>query len=92
MAGQRIDITQKLNDLSLLKKPMNPTGFKLINYSFLPHWGLDDFKTEYIRDSFDILYSSAYPLIAINNHEYVEVKDDKWQIVDVRRESWNISS
>ncbi len=86
MASHDISPTQKLNDLSLLKKPINTKGFGFVNFSILPHWGLADFKEGYTNDSFDILFQSKLPLIALNNYEYIEVLGDSWQIVDVRHE------
>lgn len=86
MAGTDISPTLNLNDLSCLKKPPHTTGFSLVDFSILPHWGLEDFQDEYINQSFENLYMQNRKMIAINNYEYVEVLDDKYRIVDVRRE------
>ncbi len=86
MATQDISPTQMLNDKSLLKEPINTRGFGFVNYSILPHWGLQDFEKEYIVDSFELLYQPTRPLIALNNYQYIEVIGDQSTIVDVRKE------
>ncbi len=78
--------TQKLNDLSCLKHPVDTKGFGLVNFSILPHWGLKDFQKEYVDESFENLYKEGRSLIALNNYEYIEVQDDKFRIIDVRTE------
>lgn len=87
MATQDISPTSMLNDKSLLKEPINTKGFGFVNFSILPHWGLKDFRKEYLVDSFGIHYQESRPLIALNNYQYIEVVGDAWQIVDVRSES-----
>lgn len=86
MAGNDVGATIKLNDISRLKRPIDTTGFGLVDFSILPHWGLADFKEGYTKDSFDILFQSNFPLIALNNYEYIEVMGDQYRIIDVRRE------
>ena len=86
MATEDISPTKKLNDLSVLKKPVNTKGFGFVNFSILPHWGLDDFKEDYTYNAFDDLFKESMPLIALNNYPYIEVVGYTWQIVDVRSE------
>lgn len=87
IAGHSMLPTSKLNDLSLLKRPINPSGFGLVNFSVLPHWGLEDFRQGYIVDSFENMYHEPFPLIAINNYQYIEVTGNNYKIIDVRNES-----
>lgn len=86
MATEDISPTKMLNDKSLLREPINTRGFGFVNFSILPHWGLKDFEKEYIGDSFEILYRESRPLIALNNYQYIEVKGDEFNIIDVRNE------
>lgn len=86
IAGQSMLPTSKLNDLSVLKRPINPKGFGLVNFSVLPHWGLEDFRQGYIIDGFENMYQEKSPMIAINNYQYIEVTGDQYKIIDTRHE------
>lgn len=86
MASHDISPTLKLNDLSMLKKPVNTKGFGLVSFTILPHWGSADFQADYLEKSFEQIYKTDTPLIALNNYQYVKVIGDQWQIIDVRQE------
>lgn len=87
IAGPSMLPTSKLNDLTQLQRPLNPRGFELVNFSILPHWGLEDFRQGYTLDGFEDLYNETSPMIALNNYQYVEVIGNQWKIIDVRHES-----
>lgn len=61
--------------------------WNLVNFTFIPHWGSDIFKDKYLNDRMSQIYSeSVQPFVICNDHEYVEVVDDKYRIIDVRKE------
>ena len=86
MAGKDISATLKLNDLTCLKHPVDTRGFNLVDFSILPHWGLEDFKTGYTSEGFEDMYKTNRSLVAINNYQYIEVIGDNYRIVDLRKE------
>ena len=87
IAGTDMSALQQLSDIEPLKKPIDSTGFGLVSFTVLPHWGSDNFKDRWLSNaSFDYGFSESTPLIALNNYQYIEVVGDTWQIVDVRSE------
>ena len=87
IAGKDISPLQQLSDLKTLRKPIDTSGFGLVNFTILPHWGSIDFKTRWLSDeSFNYMYKDNIPLIGLNNHQYIEVIGDAWKIIDVRNE------
>ncbi|EKD80741.1 MAG: hypothetical protein ACD_40C00019G0007 [uncultured bacterium] len=63
------------------------TSWGLVNFTLLPHWGSDIFKDKYLGGRMSQIYSeSVQPFILCNDHEYVEVQDDHYRIIDVRNE------
>lgn len=85
--GQDMTPLQKLSDLASLSKPIDTTGFGIVDFTTLPHWGSEDFRNRWLNDdSFDLMYQSNTKIIALNNYEYVEVLDDKYRVIDVRTE------
>jgi dipeptidase E len=77
----------KLSDHTGLTNPVDTKGFGIVNFTSLPHWGSDNFRDRWINnDSFNLMFNSSAPIIALNNYEYVEVVDDQFRIIDVRNE------
>lgn len=88
IAGTNMSALQQLSDLTPLKQPIDTTGFGLVDFTILPHWGSEDFRKRWISNpSFNYAFSETTPLLALNNYQYVEVIGDTAQIIDVRRES-----
>jgi dipeptidase E len=76
-----------MTDLEVLSSPVDTQGFGLVDFTIIPHWGSEEFKENRLsHTSFDQMFSSAKPLICLNNFEYVEVIDDKFRIIDIRNE------
>jgi dipeptidase E len=61
-------------------------GFELVNFCLLPHWGSDNFRETYLKYRMEAAYKEPQvPLLLLTNTQYVWVKDDQMQIVDVSR-------
>lgn len=85
--GQDISPLQKLSDLASLSKPIDTNGFGIVDFTILPHWGSQEFQDRWLNnDSFNLMYQANTKIIALNNYEYIEVKGDRYRIVDVRRD------
>lgn len=85
--GKDISSLQQLSDLKVLSNSVDTNGFGIVDFTILPHWGSKDFKSRWLNNkSFEFMYKSRSPLIALNNYEYVEVLDDQFRIIDVRNE------
>ncbi len=60
--------------------------FNLVDFTVVPHWGSRWFNELYLNGRMDQIYSNSESYVLLNDNEYVEVKDDNFRIVDVRRE------
>lgn len=61
-------------------------AFGLVNFVIIPHWGGEEYRHLYNDYRIKHIYHEDYPYILINDHQYVEVVDDQFHIVDVRGE------
>lgn len=87
IAGEDMSALLNLSDTSKLLSPVDTTGFGIVNFTILPHWGSVEFRSDWISNkSFEHMYSDSTPLIALNNYQYIEVIDDKFRIIDTRHE------
>lgn len=87
IAGEDMSALLNLSDTSKLLQPVDITGFGLVNFTILPHWGSLDFRSDWLSNkSFEYMYGESTTLIALNNYEYIEVLGDNFRIIDVRRE------
>lgn len=66
-------------------KTLNLSGYGFVNFTIMPHWGSAIFKDLYLGGRIDIAYNSDVPFILLNDRQYVEVKNGKFEIVTVRR-------
>lgn len=88
IAGTSMAELQNPKDLSTLRNPVDTTGFGIVNFTILPHWGSKDFHNRWLsKESFNYIFSGKTPLIALNNYQYIEVIGDESRIIDVRNES-----
>jgi dipeptidase E len=63
----------------------NIKGYGLVNFTILPHWGSDHFKEKYLGSRLKIACRpDQVPLILLTDTQYVHVRDEQMQIVDVR--------
>lgn len=70
-------------DAPLLK---NFEGYGLVDFCVLPHWGSVIFRELYLNMRLEHAYTTKWELILLNDFQYVEVRDDWYRIVDVRKE------
>lgn len=83
------DMTPALNitDTQNCPEPITDlTGFGIVDFLVMPHWGSDDFKDLYLGERKAKMYSEKWQIILLNNYEYIEVMDDQFRIIDARRE------
>ncbi len=65
----------------------NYVGYNLVNFTVVPHWGSEDFRKKYLGGRIEKIYSEQMPpFILLSDHQYVEVTDDWYKIVDVTKE------
>ncbi|MFH0874098.1 MAG: Type 1 glutamine amidotransferase-like domain-containing protein [Candidatus Komeilibacteria bacterium] len=62
----------------------NQICYNFVNFTILPHWGSENFKDRYLNERLKIVYrDNQVPLLLLTNNQYVHIKDDAMEIVDV---------
>ena len=61
----------------------NSSGFNLVNFAILPHWGQENKKPDYFTHKIPQSYKEDFPYILLTNNQYVEVMGDWYKIIDV---------
>ena len=65
-------------------------SYNLVNFTLIPHWGSDIFKDMYLGGRMSQIYTESFPpFVLCNDHQYVEVQDNRYHIIDVRNQEWN---
>lgn len=83
IVGKRIDLVSEIDDRS--KAPdLKSMGLEIIDLAILPHWGGEVFKEEYKR-SFEAMYTEGVKIMPLTNYQYVWVKDNIIDIVQVEK-------
>jgi len=61
------------------------SGYNLVNFTVLPHWGSPHFAAKYLGGRIKQIYDSKQPFILLNDHQYLAVQDQSFQIIDVSK-------
>ena len=62
----------------------NTDGYGFVNFTLVPHWGSEDFKERYLGERLKAVYrDNQVPLLLLTDNQYVHVKDDQMQIVEL---------
>lgn len=63
-------------------------GYGFVNFTVVPHWGTDAFRSKYLDTRLKIAYvPTQVPLLLLTDNQYVFVKGDKLEVVDVTKTS-----
>lgn len=61
--------------------------YALVDFTLIPHWGSNIFRDSYLGGRMSQIYSETIqPFILCNDHEFIEVIEDQFRIIDVRHE------
>lgn len=75
----------RLDDADLAPGLQGYESLGLVNFIIFPHWGSPHFKELYLNKRLDHSYRiDQIPIIILTDTQYVWVKDDTYQIVEVR--------
>ncbi len=83
IAGKDTYPTLRLDDASLAPNLKGYDGYGLVDFTILPHWGSKSFKELYLNRRLEHAYEGNSQLILLRDNQYIEVKDDWYQIVEV---------
>lgn len=81
IVGTRIDLVSTAEEKE--KAPdLQSTGLEIVDLSILPHWGSDDLQDEYVN-GIGAMYTEGIKILPLTNQQYVWIKDDSMQIIQV---------
>jgi len=86
IASPNIEIARKLDTKIYEKELKTFEGFGLVDFITFPHWGREDFKDKYLNWRLDIAYKQENKIILLNDYQYIQVENDKYRIVDIRKD------
>jgi len=86
IAASDISVTRVFRDRPFKKKLKNFKALNLVNFVIFPHWGKDDFKDEYLSKRISYAYQQDSPIILLSDYQYIQVEDNNYKIVDIRKE------
>lgn len=79
--GDRIDLCTKVDE-GIKDSEIVKNGLKIIDMTILPHWGSEYFK-ERFKNGFDQIYTEGLKIVPITNQQYIWVKDNISQIIQI---------
>lgn len=86
VAGPDIYPVYRLEKVREAPKLKGYKGLGLVDFVILPHWGGEHFKERYLNQRLAHAYNLKNKLILLNNNQYIEVKDDFYKIVDIKKD------
>ncbi len=57
-------------------------GINFINAVFMPHWGLENKRTDYSEHKFPQTYNEDHAHVFLPNNCYIEIVGDSWKIIN----------
>lgn len=61
-------------------------GFGFVDFIIFPHWGSESFREKFFAYRLKHAYTEDDEIILLTNYQYIMVEDDKYKIIDVRKE------
>ena len=86
VAGPDIYPVYSLDKISEAPKLKGYKGLGLVDFVIFPHWGSEHFKERYLNQRLAHSYNLKNKLIILNDNQYIEVKDDFYKIVDIKKD------
>jgi len=83
-AGPDIEPVRREETTILAPQLQNTVGYKLVNFVVMPHWGQEEWRALYNTYRLEHIYQEDYPYIFLNDHQYIEVINDTFQIHTVK--------
>ncbi len=86
MAAPDISPYNQFENLKFAPDLQGFIGFNLVNFVVFPHWGDEYFRAKYLKNRLEYAYKdNQYPIMVLTDSQYVYVKDDWCQVVDVSK-------
>lgn len=85
IAGPDIEPVRQDSRAALAPDLHGTSGYGLVDFVVMPHWGQPKRRDLFNEYRLNHMYQGDYPYILINDHQYVEVTDDWYKIIDVTK-------
>lgn len=85
VAGPDIEPVRQDSRAILAPNLIGTKGYGLVDFVVMPHWGQPKRRELFNNYRLEHIYQEDYPYILINDHQYVEVTDNWYKIVDVTK-------
>lgn len=84
IAGPKVpDYLLDLGEEMIDEKLLEATGYGLVNFTILPHWGSNSFKKRYLESRLESIYSrEQVPLVLLTDAQFVVVEGESMRIVN----------
>ena len=83
VAGPDISIAHRTEALAKVPEITDFTGIGLVDFVTFCHWGNEVARDFYLHHRMEKAYNTANKIILLTDRQYVIVKDDWYQIVEV---------
>jgi dipeptidase E len=84
IAGPNIEATNTIDNAKQAPELSGTVGFNLVNFLIFPHWGSAYFRDLYLDRRLEFSYNeNQLPIIILTDRQYVWVKDNAFEIVEV---------
>lgn len=85
IAGPNIFPIRDLDNINKAPKLKNYESLNLVDFIIFPHWGSEKFKERYLGQRMENSYNADNKIILLTDNQYVDVENDKYEIVDIRK-------
>lgn len=86
VAGADISANSRIGKSASDYELTSTRGYNFVNFVFMPHWGMDVKKNDYMTSKIPQCYNEDFPYVLLTNNQYIEVQDDWYKIVDIGKE------
>ena len=87
VAGASVGTSYIPSKIKTAPKLKGCKGLGLVDVCILPHWGSEKHKEEYFSEKLIHNYNTKNKLIILNDYQYIQTKDDWYQIVEVKHKA-----
>ena len=86
IAGPDIEPVRQDSRAVLAPNLRGTKGYGLVDFVIMPHWGQEKRRDLFNGYRIGHIYHEDYPYILLTDHQYVEVTDDWFNIIDVTKD------
>ncbi len=86
IAGPDIEPVRQDSRAVLAPDLKSTKAYGLFDFVIMPHWGQEKRRDLFNSYRIEHIYNETYPYILLTDHQYIEVTDDWYNIIDVNKD------